>query len=162
MWRRTVPGDHRDVTLFLEEMRKHYAICAQILSPRSDTVQPHPKDLQHIPEKLLRGIQLTSLRICDRQQKPSQRGRLLYRNSSHEENPSYKAENEHSKTHLVCLHLAMLTAPWRNRLTPPSCHTIHQDIQIIILNVILKLCFLQKTRPSPEYWLDIGICIFIT
>jgi len=66
--------------------------------PRSDTVPPHPKDLQHIPEELLRGIQLTSLRICDRQQKPSQRGRLLYRNSSQEENPSYKAEDEHSKT----------------------------------------------------------------
>lgn len=50
----------------------------------------------------------------------------------------------------------------RKRLTPPSCHTIHQDIQIIILNIIFKLSFLQKTRPSPEYWLAIGIFIFIT
>lgn len=68
-----------------------------------ETTQPYTKNLQHIPEKLLRGIQLTSLRTCDRQQKPSQRGRVLYRNSSQEENPSY-IEDKHSKTHLICLH----------------------------------------------------------
>lgn len=77
--------------------------------PRSDTVQPHPKDLQDIPEQPWRGIQLTNLRICDRQQKPSQRGRLLYRNSSQEENPSCKAEGEFSKTYMP--------APWYAHFT---------------------------------------------
>lgn len=111
--------------------------------PRSDTGQLYPKDLQPIPEKLLRGIQLTSLRICDRQQEPSQRGRLLHRNSSQEENPSCRAEGEHSKIHLTCLNFAMLNSPWRRglRLLP--------DMQF---SRTLKLSFLQKPGPCPEYW----------
>lgn len=43
------------------------------------------------------------------------------------------------------------------RLIPLSCYPC-QDIQIIVL----RLFFLQKTRPFPEYWLAIGNSIFIT
>lgn len=43
------------------------------------------------------------------------------------------------------------------RLTDPSCYTC-QDIQMIIL----RLFFLQKTRPFPDYWLAMGTGVFIT
>lgn len=124
----------------------------------SPTVQAHPKDVQHIPEKLLKGTQLMRLKTSDRQEKPSQKGRVLYRNSSLARNPSCKAEEKHSKIHLTAS--CQLTSLWRKQeaFTPPSCRTTCQDTQIITL----RLFFLQKTRPFPEYWLAVGKGIFIT
>jgi len=98
--------------------------------------------LQFIPEKVLRGIQLTSWRICDRQETPSQRGRLLYRNSSQEGNPSYKTEGEHSEIHL--------------QITPEKEEVCTCFVQF---SRTLTLSFLWKSQLYTEYWLSTGKCI---
>lgn len=162
MWRRAVPGDHRDATLFLKQTWKQHDICAHILSPKIRHCPASPKgsathtrgaakgDPTHKSEDLWLAAEAIPERKALIQELFTGRKSLLrsrrwtFKNSSHMLAPCLLHPGE------------------RKRLTPPSCHKIHQDIQIIILKIILKLSSLQKARPSPEYWLTIGICIFIT
>lgn len=161
MWRRAVPGDHRDATSFLKQMRKQHGICAHFLSPKMRHCPASPKgsathtgegaegDPTHKSEDLWSAADTIPERKALIQELFTGRESLLrsrrwtFKNSSRMPAPR-------------SLHLGE-----RKRPTPPSCHTIHQDIQII-LKIIFKLSSLQKARPSPEYWLTTGTRIFIT
>lgn len=154
MWERAVTGDHRDVTLFLKQMRKQYDSCAKNSVSQDQTLS-----------SLTQRICITYQSSCGEESNSQTSGFVIGSRSHPREEGSY-TETLHRKKippakqkvniqKLTWLHPAMLISPWRRSLTALSCHTIHQDIQIIVVNISLKLSFLQKTRPSPEYWFTI-------